>query len=266
MTEPLYLLAANLILSAAFFLVLWGVSIAIRDPSFIDSWWALGVIVLAWSSYLQPDVPTPHGLLLASLASVWGLRLGVYLFWRWRKHGRDRRYERMFANAQRKRGWSFATTSLLFVFAPQMLLQLIVALPVQISQVGDNPHAFGPLALAGAALACFGILYEAVADAQLARFKADGANAGKVMQRGLWRYSRHPNYFGDLCTWWGLYAIACETPYGAWSLPGPLLLTFLLTRVSGAPTTEPHLQKTRPDYEAYKQRTSSFIPLPPKRS
>jgi steroid 5-alpha reductase family enzyme len=266
MLEPLFLLLANLILSAAFFLVLWLTSIAIRDASFIDAWWALGVIVLAWSSYLQPDVPTPHGLALAVLATVWALRLGLYLLWRWRKHGKDRRYEKMFAKAKEQRGWNFATTSLLFVFAPQMILQLIMALPVQISQVGDDPHAFGPLAIAGAAFAVFGILYEAVADAQLAAFKADPANAGKLMDRGLWRYSRHPNYFGELCTWWGLYAIACETPYGAWSLPGPLLLTLLLTRVSGAPTTEPHLQRTRPDYAAYKQRTSTLIPMPPRAS
>jgi steroid 5-alpha reductase family enzyme len=264
MAEPLFLLAANLVLSLALFLLLWLVSLAIRDASFVDAWWALGVIVLAWSSYFQPDVPTPHGLLLTVLATAWALRLGLFLLWRWRKHGRDRRYEKMFAKAKERRGWNFATTSLLFVFLPQMVLQIIMALPVQISQVGDNPHAFGALATGGGALAIFGILYEAVADAQLARFRADGANAGKVMDRGLWRYSRHPNYFGELCTWWGLYAIACETPYGAWSLPGPLLLTFLLTRVSGAPTTEPHLHRTRPDYAAYKQRTSAFIPLPRK--
>lgn len=263
MEDALWLLAANLMLSALIFLALWGVSVAIRDPSFIDSWWALGVVVLAWSSYFQPDEPTTHGLLLAALATAWGLRLGLFLLWRWRKHGRDRRYEKMFEHAKAKRGWNFATTSLLFVFLPQMLLQIVMALPVQISQLGE-PRAFGALAMGGAALSVFGILYEAIADAQLAAFKADGANKGKVMDRGLWRYSRHPNYFGELCTWWGIYAIACETPYGAWALPGPLLLTFLLTRVSGAPTTEPHLAKTRPDYEAYKNRTSSFIPLPPK--
>lgn len=266
MLEPLYLLAANLVLSSLFFLALWGVSIAIRDASFVDAWWGLGVIVLAWSSYLQPDVPTPHGLLLLAIATAWALRLGIYLLWRWGKHGRDRRYEKMFARAKEKRGWGFATTSLLFVFLPQMLLQLIMALPVQISQVGDDPRPFGALAIFGAALAVFGFLYEATADAQLAHFKSVGANAGKVMDRGLWRYSRHPNYFGEMCVWWGLYAIACETPYGVWSLPGPLLLTFLLTRVSGAPTTEPHLRKTRPDYEAYRSRTSAFIPLPPKSS
>jgi steroid 5-alpha reductase family enzyme len=266
LTEVLFLLAANFILSAAFFAALWLISITIRDASFVDAWWALGVIVLAWSSYVQPDIPTQHGLLLATLATAWAARLGLYLLWRWRKHGRDRRYEKMFARAKGRRGWNFATTSLLFVFAPQMVLQIIMALPVQISQIGDAPSPFGTLALGGATLAVFGIVYEAIADAQLAHFKADPANAGKVMDRGLWRFSRHPNYFGELCTWWGLYAIACETPYGAWSLPGPLLLTFLLTRVSGAPTTEPHLQKTRPDYATYKQRTSGFIPLPPKAS
>jgi steroid 5-alpha reductase family enzyme len=264
MLEVFFLLLANLILSLAFFLVLWGVSVAIRDPSFIDSWWALGVIVLAWSSYAQPDVKTQHGLLLAVLATAWALRLGLFLLWRWRKHGHDRRYKKMIADAKRKHGWGFATTSLLYVFLPQMILQIIMALPVQISQINDGARALGPLAIAGIALAMFGILYEAIADAQLARFRADLANKDKVMDRGLWRYSRHPNYFGELCTWWGLYAIACETQYGAWSLPGPLLLTFLLTRVSGAPTTEPHLKKTRPDYEAYKARTSAFIPLPPK--
>lgn len=264
MPEALFLLLANLILSSAAFLALWLTSLVIRDVSFVDSWWALGVMVLAWSSYLQPDTPTPHGLLLASLASAWALRLGLFLLWRWRKHGRDRRYEAMLMHAQRKRGWGFALATLLLVFAPQMLLQLIMALPVQISQIGGDPRAFGPLALAGGALALFGILYEAAADWQLARFRADPANNGAVMDRGLWRYSRHPNYFGELCTWWGLYAIACETPYGAWSLPGPLLLTFLLTRVSGAPTTEPHLKQTRPAYAAYAARTSAFIPWPPK--
>lgn len=267
MTEVLFLILANLILSLALFLILWGVSIAIRDPSFVDSWWGFGVVVLAWASYLQPDDKSPHGLLLAALATAWGLRLGLFLLWRWRKHGHDRRYAKMFERAKQKHGWNFATTSLLYVFLPQLFLQIIMALPVQISQITvDHIPPLGPLAIAGAGLAVFGILYETVADAQLAAFKADAANKGKLMDRGLWRYSRHPNYFGELCTWWGIYAVAAETPFGLWSLPGPLLITFLLTRVSGAPTTEPHLQRTRPEYAEYKRRTSSFIPLPPKRA
>jgi steroid 5-alpha reductase family enzyme len=263
MAEVLPILLTNLAVSAACFSVLWLISLPLKDPSYVDSWWAFGVVVLTWSTWLQLDAPAPHDWLIAALATAWGLRLGLFLFWRWRGHGRDRRYEQLAQRARQKHGMSFAVFSALWVFAPQMLLQIVMALPAQLGQIGDA-RSLGALAVAGAALAAFGIVYEAIADAQLASFKANAANKGKVMDRGLWRYSRHPNYFGELCAWWGIYAIACETSYGAWSLPGPLLLTFLLTRVSGAPTTEPHLQKTRPDYEAYKQRTSSFIPLPPR--
>lgn len=259
------ILLTNLAISALLFFILWRVSIRINDPSFIDSWWALGVVVLAWSTFLQAPDPGAHTLALLALATAWGLRLGLFLLWRWQSHGHDRRYEKLAQRAKEKHGMSFAQFALLWVFAPQMPLQFVMALPAQLGQIA-SPEAFGAVALAGLAISAFGILYEAIADAQLAAFKADAANKGKVMDRGLWRYSRHPNYFGELCAWWGMYLIACETPYGAWSLPGPLLLTFLLTRVSGAPTTEPHLQKARPDYEAYKGRTSSFIPLPPKQT
>lgn len=259
------ILALNFAISALLFLILWRVAIRLNDPSFIDSWWALGVVVLAWSTFLQAPDPGAHTLALLVLASGWGLRLGLFLLWRWQSHGHDRRYEKLAQSAKQKHGMSFAKFALVWVFAPQLVLQFVMALPAQLGQIAP-PERFGELALAGLALSIIGILYEAIADAQLAAFKADPANQGKVMDRGFWRYSRHPNYFGELCAWWGMYLIACETPYGAWSLPGPLLLTFLLTRVSGAPTTEPHLQKTRPDYEAYKRRTSSFIPLPPKRA
>lgn len=263
MSELLPLLAINFAISALLFFVLWRVAVRVNDPSFIDSWWALGVVVLAWSTFLQAPQPGAHTLALLALATAWGLRLGLFLLWRWQSHGHDRRYEKLAQRAKDKHGMSFAKFALVWVFAPQMLLQFVMALPAQLGQIGPTEH-FGELAMAGLILSAFGILYEAIADAQLAAFKAEAANKGKVMDRGLWRYSRHPNYFGELCAWWGMYAIACETPYGAWALPGPLLLTFLLTRVSGAPTTEPHLVKTRPDYEAYKRRTSSFIPLPPK--
>jgi steroid 5-alpha reductase family enzyme len=263
MTTVLPILAINFAISALLFLILWRVAVRIQDPSFIDSWWALGVVVLAWSTFLQAPEPGAHTLALLALATAWGLRLGLYLIWRWRAHGHDRRYEFLARRAKEKHGMNFATFAFAWVFAPQMLLQFVMAMPAQLGQIAP-PVNFGALALAGLALSAFGILYEAIADAQLAAFKADAANKGKVMDRGLWRTSRHPNYFGELCAWWGMYAIACETPYGVWALPGPLLLTFLLTRVSGAPTTEPHLAKTRPDYEAYKRRTSSFIPLPPK--
>jgi len=265
MAELLPILATDFAISAALFAALWLLSVALKDPSFIDAWWALGVVVIAWATHLQLTTPNPHALTLTLLATAWGLRLGLYLVWRWLKLGHDRRYKRIVEKAHVKLGWNFATTSLLQVFAPQLLLQFVLALPVIVGQAGRSA-SFNWLTSIGTALAIFGILYEAIADAQLAHFKSNEANTGKLMDKGLWRYSRHPNYFGEMCAWWGIYLVACDSPFGALTIVSPILLTFLLTRVSGAPTTEPHLKKTRPDYEGYKARTSGFIPLPPKRT
>jgi steroid 5-alpha reductase family enzyme len=263
MFDVLAILLANLAVSAAFFAALWLISIPLKDPSYVDAWWGAGVVVLAWSTYAQLEAPGPHAAALLLLASAWGVRLGAYLFWRWRSHGADRRYAKLAERAKTKHGLNFAAFSLLWVFGPQLLLQFVMALPAQLGQI-TQAAALGAFAQIGIALAIFGIVYEAIADAQLAHFRSLSDNAGKVMDRGLWRYSRHPNYFGELCCWWGLWAVALDAGMGWWSLPGPLLITFLLTRVSGAPTTEPHLQRTRPDYEAYKKRTSAFVPLPPR--
>jgi steroid 5-alpha reductase family enzyme len=261
MPPILTVLAINLAVSAVAFLALWLVSLRIKDVSVIDAWWGPSMALLAWSTLLQHP-PTPHGLLLTGLCTLWAARLGGYLFWRWRKHGADRRYVSMIAHAEKHRGWSFAKTALMLVFSLQFALSFFVALPVQL---GQQPGVLGPLAIAGAVLALIGIAFETIGDWQLTRFKGDPANAGKVMDRGLWRYTRHPNYFGDACVWWGLYLIAAETGIGAWSLPGPVLITVLLTRWSGVPTTEGRMKKTKPDYAAYVARTSGFVPWFPKR-
>ena len=265
MPPILAILLVNAAVSVVAFLALWAVSLRIKDVSFIDAWWGPSMALLAWSTLLQapPGQVSPHGLLLTGLCTLWATRLGGYLFWRWRKHGADRRYVSMLAHAEKTRGWSFAKTALIFVFGLQMVLGFVVALPVQL---GQQPGALGPLAWAGAALAGIGVLFETVGDWQLARFKADPANAGKVMDRGLWRYTRHPNYFGDACVWWGLYLIAAETGLGALSLPGPLLITVLLTRWSGVPTTEGRMRKSKPGYEEYVARTSAFVPWFPKKA
>jgi steroid 5-alpha reductase family enzyme len=115
-------------------------------------------------------------------------------------------------------------------------------------------------------MALAGIAFETIGDFQLVRFRADPANAGKVMERGLWRYTRHPNYFGDAMTWWGLWLIAADHGWGLWTAPGPLLITFLLTRWSGVPTVEGRMRRRKPDYAAYAARTSAFIPWPPRRA
>jgi len=263
LSDALPILANDLAATAILFALLWLASLPIKDPSFVDAFWALGVVVLVWTNYLQLEAPGAHAHALLAIGTLWGLRLGAYLLWRWGKHGPDRRYQEMAKTAKEKRGFAFPVFALLIVFLPQMLLQFVMALPVTLGAIGPAQE-LGPIAKTGFALALFGIIFEGIADAQLAHFKSRGDNKGKVMDRGLWRYSRHPNYFGELCTWWGAYAIACEMPLGTWTVFGPLLLTFLLTRVSGAPTTEPHLRKTRPDYERYVKRTSSIIPLPPK--
>jgi steroid 5-alpha reductase family enzyme len=140
----------------------------------------------------------------------------------------------------------------------------VVSLPVQVVMRAPG-GPLGPLDALGALVCAIGIGFEAIGDGQLARFKADPANAGRVMDRGLWRYTRHPNYFGDACVWWGLFAIALGTPLGPWSVVGPVLMTFLLLRVSGVPLLERSLAKRRPDYAAYASRTSAFFPRPPRR-
>ncbi len=260
------LLVLNTVLLVGLGFGLWGLNLITRDPSFIDSWWPLGMVVAAWTSFGFTGGGDPHRVALTALCTAWGLRLGLYLLWRWRQHGPDRRYSTMMGHATSERGWSYARASFLLVFALQPPLQVVTCLPVQLGQVTAS-GALGPLAWAGVALAALGIFFETVGDWQLVRFKADPANNGKVLDGGLWRYTRHPNYFGDACVWWGLWMIAADTGLvGAASLPGPILITVLLTRWSGVPTVEGRMRRERPDYEAYVARTSGFIPLPPKRA
>ena len=259
------LLLINAVFSVALFLGLWMINVAIKDPSFIDSWWALGMVVIAITSFIVTGGQGDHRLALTILCTVWGLRLGIYLLLRWRKHGADRRYATMMGLAQKDRGWGYAKASLLLVFALQMPLQFAVALPVQLGQLG-GVGPLGILAWSGVVLAVIGIVFESVGDWQLVQFKNNPANAGKVLNTGLWRYTRHPNYFGDACVWWGLWMIAAETGWaGITSVVGPILITFLLTKWSGVPTTEGRMRRKKPDYEAYVAQTSGFIPMPPKK-
>ncbi len=259
------LLATNAVILAACFAILWAICLKTRDVTPVDSVWAFGMVVMAISSFaLSSGEPQRKGLLL-SLCALWGLRLGGYMIWRWRSHGTDRRYAALLGKAEAQRGWGFAKASALLVFATQAPLLFVVCLPVQLGQVAASPP-LGALAAIGAALSLFGIAFETVGDLQLVRFKADPDNAGRVMDRGLWRFTRHPNYFGDACAWWGMFLIAAETPVGLWSLPGPLLLTWTLMKWSGAPTVEGRMRRTKPDYAAYVARTSGFVPWPPRRA
>ena len=264
LADVLRVLAINFSLCVSGFLILWLIATAIRDPTFVDSVWALGMGGLAVSTYLQVWGYRPRQYMLVGLCGAWALRLGLHLFLRWRAHGPDRRYVRMMEKAKAERGWGYGQASLRLVFLLQAPLMWIVALPVQLGQMDCTPARIGWLGWTGAAISIFGIAFETVADAQVTRFRADPANQGKVLASGLWRYSQHPNYFGDIVSWIGLYLIAAETHLGLLALPGPLLLIFILTRFGGGVTYERRLARTRPGYQDYQRRTSRLIPLPPK--
>jgi len=259
----LSVLLTNAAILVACFLLLWLICLPMRDVTPVDSFWAWGMLVMAATTYVQADGDPDRKLLLLAVCGLWAARLGSYMIWRWRDHGPDRRYQALLGKAEAARGWGFAIASLLLVFATQAPMLFVVSLPVQLGQIDALPP-LGALAWVGAAVALVGIAFETIGDFQLIAFRRDPANAGRVMDRGLWRYTRHPNYFGDALTWWGLWLIAAETATGLWAIVGPALLTWTLMRWSGAPTIERRMKKTREGYDAYVRRTSGFLPWPPR--
>jgi steroid 5-alpha reductase family enzyme len=241
---------------------IWLVSLVLRNASIVDITWGLGFVVVAWVSALRADAASGAASVLVAMVTVWGLRLGVYLFWRNHGNGEDYRYVAM----RRRWGKRFWLISLATVFVLQGALMWIVSLPVQVAHVGDaRDGALAGVALViGLALYAIGLLFEVVGDAQLARFKADPTNEGKVMRSGLWRYTRHPNYFGDACVWWGVGIVAQAVTGTWWALLGPLVMNILLLRVSGVALLERSLRKRKPDYAEYVRTTSAFVPRPPR--
>ena len=235
----------------------WIVSVLQRNVTIVDSLWSLLFVFGAWTYAHVVGLPGPRVTLLLALVTAWGLRLALYLSWRNLGHEEDRRYQAI----RRRNEPNFAFKSLYLVFALQAVLAWIISLPLVGAVAVPGP--LGILDFVGAALCVVGLVFEAGGDWQLARFKGDPANAGKVMDRGLWRYTRHPNYFGDFCVWWGFYAIALAA--GAWwSVPGPLLMSYLLLKVSGVRLLERDIGKRRPEYADYVRRTNAFFPGPPK--
>jgi steroid 5-alpha reductase family enzyme len=190
---------------------------------------------------------------------LWAVRLAAYVSWRNWGHGEDRRYQAIRA----RNGPSFPLTSLVYVFFLQALLAWLVSLPFL--AVLARPGAWSALDAIGAAIAGFGFFFEAVGDQQLAAFKRDPANRGKVMDRGVWRYSRHPNYFGECCVWWGFFVMAVPAG-GWWSIVSPLVMTGLLLKVSGVALLEKDIGERRPAYRDYIARTNAFFPGPPKKA
>ncbi|WP_372708257.1 DUF1295 domain-containing protein [Brevundimonas sp.] len=265
LSEIAVLLGLNLLIITGVMLGLWLLALRLKDVSFIDGVWPLGMLMLALATFPRTEGDPTRKWLLLWLVGIWALRLSWHLLGRWRRNGADGRYVELVEAQEKARGWSFGKTALLFVLLPQGVLAWLTSLPVQLGQVAQEP-AIGWIGWTGAVLAVVGIAFESIGDAQLAAFKKDPKNKGKVMDKGLWKYTRHPNYFGDACVWWGLYLIAAETGPGVWSIAGPLFLTFTLTKWSGIGITEKATAKTKPAYADYVRRTSAFIPWPPNKA
>jgi len=252
-------LIASALLLAACMVGLWLVSLFLRDASVADPFWGLGFALVAAVGLFLSE-PSPRALLAGGLAAAWGLRLTVHLALRWSREAKeDRRYQAMRATW----GARFPVVSLFTVFLLQGALLWTVSLPLQAAVARGATRPLGLLDLAGVLLLVTGIAFEAVADAQLTRFRRDRRSRAEVLQTGLWRYTRHPNYFGDALVWWGvgLLGAAAGAP---WTLLGSGLMTFLLVRVSGVALLEKDIAERRPGYASYARRTSAFVPWPPR--
>jgi steroid 5-alpha reductase family enzyme len=236
----------------------WLVSLYKRDVSIIDALWPLMFLLLAFADLRGVATVGRRAALVLALVAVWALRLSIYITWRNWGHGEDRRYQAIRARNQP----GFAAKSLYLVFALQALLAWIISAPLHGAILSDTTLGWGDAL--GTGLWAVGFAFEAGGDWQLARFKAQASNRGKVMDRGLWRYTRHPNYFGEFSIWWGYYAIAVAG--GAWwSVWGPLVMSVLLLRVSGVTLLEKDIGERRPAYADYIRRTNAFFPGSPKR-
>ena len=245
------------------FLVTWVLGRRIGRYNVVDVTWGLSFVVLAATSMAwartHEKVATSRQWLVVALVAIWGLRLAAYIGLRSRGHGEDRRYTAILGRAKGSRD-RYALTH---VFLVQALIAWFVSLPVQLAMFEHS--RLGWLAVVGVVLWVVGFGFEAGGDAQLAAFKRDPANRGKVMDRGLWRYTRHPNYFGEACLWSGLYLIAAQQWIGAVTILSPIVMTYFVAAKSGKPMLERNLLRSKPDYADYVRRTSGFIPLPPRR-
>ena len=260
MNSSLQVLGLTALCIVAMMVSLWIVSLIKKDASIVDIFWGLGFVMVGWAAWKISDADSQRGTVLAVLTTLWGVRLGGYLWWRNHGKGEDFRYQAM----RKHYGSKFALKSLLIVFGLQGALMWVVSLPVQLGQMTNNAK-IGVVGVIGIVVWATGFLFESVGDIQLARFKANSANAGKVMDKGLWKFTRHPNYFGDACVWWGIALIAAESCVGLFGIIGALVMNILLLKYSGVPILEKSINKRRPGYEEYQRRTSSFIPRMPKK-
>lgn len=282
MNEILTMMAVNGAALAVFMLGQWLASLRLGDVSIVDRFWGTGFVLVAVVSLVVSREVTAFKLMLLAMVTIWGLRLSLYLTWRNWGTDEDFRYQSM-----RKRfGPKFKWTSLYIVFGLQGFLTWFISLPLQVGMAAPGGTTvewvegsgivtyivfpFGPEARVvwietiGMAIWAIGFAFECIGDWQLARFKANPENKGQVLDTGLWRYTRHPNYFGDALLWWGMYVYVVRVPFGAWTVLSPIVMTFFLMRVSGVTLLERSLKKRKPKYAEYVERTNAFFPWWPK--
>jgi steroid 5-alpha reductase family enzyme len=240
----------------------WLISLALRNSSIVDIFWGAGFVVATWASFiLTPAGCVERKLLLCLLASIWGLRLSLHILRRnWGKP-EDFRYQKWRAESGRRWWWY----SYFKVFLLQGLLMWLISAPLLAAQISATPDRLTAFDFLAVIVWIIGFFFEAVGDWQLACFVANPANKGQLLRTGVWRYTRHPNYFGDAAQWWGFYLIALAAG-GFWTVFGPVLMTFLLVRVSGAALLERTLKDTKPGYAEYVATTSAFIPWFPRQN
>ena len=254
------LLASNAALVLALMTLLWIVSVIRRDAGVVDPWWSIAFLLVTGNTVLATGI-TPAKTLLLVLVSAWALRLWLHLLRRSRGRPEDPRYAAFRRRYGPERYW---WVSYFQVFLLQGLLVVVISAPLQLAAAAPRPDPIGPAAIAGLLVFLAGFVIEVVADARLQAFRDQPSSRGRVLDTGLWRWSRHPNYFGEALLWWGFWLSAVAHPWGWATVFAPALMTFLLVKVSGVALLDAHLAATRPEYAAYMRRTSGFIPRPPR--
>lgn len=254
------ILAWNGVLILCITFLVWLMSVRMRNVGIVDIFWGSGFVIVAWASLLMRGAFAWHSWVLVGMVTVWGARLSIHLANRNLGEPEDYRYRSM---RERMGHETFWWASLFVVFWLQGAIMWVVALPVQIG-IAASPQwsIWNGIALA---VWLIGLGFESIGDYQLARFKANPDNKGKVLDRGLWRWTRHPNYFGDFLVWWGIFGWVAISGVGLWTIISPVIMSVLLMRVSGVTLLEKTISSRRPGYEEYVRRTNAFFPGPRKK-
>jgi steroid 5-alpha reductase family enzyme len=251
----------GLMVIIAFMSLLWIISVILKNASIVDLFWGFGFVLSSGYYFMSTEGFSPRKLILMILVFIWGMRLSIYLTWRNYGKGEDFRYREFRKKYGEKRYWWI---SFFQVFILQGILMWLISAPLLGAQYYDGGKSLNILDIAGIALWITGFMFEAGGDWQLAVFKANPSNKGKVLDSGFWRYTRHPNYFGDSAIWWG-YGLICLAAGSYLPLLGSVLMTLVIIRVSGVALLEKSLKEQKPEYRAYVEKTSSFIPWFPKK-